>query len=82
MFKLREFYWGVRALGTSAQVAKWGSLTNKTKELNTNANHYSRYTPNIFSKIKASKGDCVKVLSRVNRGFKTVSFAIASPRGS
>ena len=39
-----------------AQVAKWGSLTNKTKELNTNTNHYSKYTPNIFSKIKAGKG--------------------------
>ena len=39
-----------------AQVAKWGTLTNKTKELNTNTNHYSKYTPNIFSKIKAGKG--------------------------
>ena len=38
------------------QVARWGSLTNKTKELNTNTNHYSKYTPNIFSKIKAGKG--------------------------
>ena len=39
-----------------AQVAKWGTQTNKTKELNTNTNHYSKYTPNIFSKIKAGKG--------------------------
>ena len=39
-----------------AQVAKWGTLTDKTKELNTNTNHYSKYTPNIFSKIKAGKG--------------------------
>ena len=40
-----------------AQVAKQGTLTNKTKELNTNTNHYSKYTPNILEKIKAGKGN-------------------------
>ena len=45
-----------RTSADDAQVAKWGSLTNKTKELNTNTNHYSKYTPNILEKIKAGKG--------------------------
>ena len=42
--------------GADVQVAKWGTLTNKTNELNTNTNYYSKYTPNIFNKIKVGKG--------------------------